>query len=140
MGEIRPWLDSYISVGQFITLRDLNLIDCSVLHGARWTYYREEPSADEREKAVWAQIDHAFSVPFSENEVTAEYVPTQVLGEVFRQHGYDGIIYKSLLGKGHNVALFRLDDAMYVKGFLCGVKSIKHDFEEVRNIKGNSGA
>lgn len=135
MAEVRPWLGSYVSVGQFKTLRNLKLIDCSVSHGTSGTFYRKEPDAAEREKAVWGDIDRAFSSPVTEDESTADYAPTQVLAEAFRQHGYDGIVYKSLLGAGLNVALFELDTAELVNCFLYETKSINFAFEEVAIIR-----
>lgn len=33
MSEVRPWVGPIVSVGQFKTMRDLRLIDCSVQHG-----------------------------------------------------------------------------------------------------------
>jgi RES domain len=51
LSEVRPWIGSYVSVGQFQILRNIDLIDC----------YFEEPAHPEREKAVWAHIDRAFA-------------------------------------------------------------------------------
>lgn len=111
MAEVRPWIGSYISVGQFKILRDLELVDCSVEHAKGPIFFlsENEPSPKEREMAVWSAIDNAFSEPVTSEEDAADYVPTQVLAEAFRRHGYDGIIYKSLLGSGHSVALYDLN-------------------------------
>jgi len=135
MAEVRPWIASYISVGQFKTLRDLTLVDCSVEHAAGpfAHIYMKEPAPPEREKAVWAAIDYAFSEPASPDDSTADYAPTQILAEAFRNHGYDGIIYKSMLEKGFNVALFDLTAAELVNCFLYKAKSISFHFEEAAN-------
>ena len=113
MAEVRPWIGSYVSVGQFKTMKDLVLVDCSVEHQTKiWSYwFRQEPSPAEREKAVWAHIDHAFSEPIEPDESVADYAPTQILAEAFRSNGYDGVIYKSLLGRGFNISLFDIDAA-----------------------------
>lgn len=60
MAEIRPWVGSYISVGQFKTLRNLNLVDCSVKHAQGLTFYHTEPAPAEREEAVWAEMTALF--------------------------------------------------------------------------------
>jgi len=135
MAEVRPWIRSYISVSQFKTLKDLVLVNCSVEHAtsilSHW--YRQEPGPSEREKSVWARIDHAFSEPVNPDESTADYAPTQILAEAFRSHGFDGVIYKSLLGEGFNVALFNVNAADLVNGFLYQVKSIAFQFDEAAN-------
>jgi hypothetical protein len=42
-------------------------------------------------------IDH-----FCSGECSMPAVPTQILAEAFRAHGYDGLMYRSLLGDGLN--------------------------------------
>ena len=73
--------------------------------------YFEEPDAPERERAVWRDIDRAFSRPVAVADDVAGYAPTQIMAEVFRQRGFDGVAYRSSLGPPHNIALFDLDAA-----------------------------
>ena len=41
-----------------------------------------------------------------------DYVPTQVIAELYKSEGYDGIAYKRAFGDdGYNIAVFNLDDA-----------------------------
>lgn len=129
MSEVRPWVGSYVSVGQFKIVRDLSLIDCSLRHQNSLIYF-EEPNAEERERAVWSHIDHAFSRPVNSSDRTAEYVPTQIITELFKNEGFDGIGYKSALGKGLNIVLFDLDAAELINCFLYIVKDISFDFQQ----------
>lgn len=133
MAEVRPWVGSYISVGQFKTLRDLKLIDCSVEHDSGFSLFFEEPPPDQREKAVWGDIDQAFSEPITEGDSTADYAPTQILAESFRGQGFDGIAYKSVLGGGFNVALFDLQAAEILNCFLYEAKAVSFEFSESAN-------
>ena len=55
---------------------------------------------------------------------------TQVLAELFRSGGFDGIAYASSLGDGHNVALFDLDAAVLSGCGLYQVKAMDLHFEE----------
>lgn len=132
MSEVRPWLGSLISLAQFLTLEELQLINCSVTHDS-WHLYLNEPSSDKREQAVWADIDRAFSRPVTPNDQVADYVPTQVIAEFFKSHDFDGIVYKSALGEGHNIALFDVDVAELMKCSLFKVKSLRFEFEEAAN-------
>jgi RES domain len=131
MAETRPWIGSYISVGQFKTLKELTLINLSV--HSKNTIYLKEPDAAKKESAVWADIDRSFSEPITNGEQSADYAPTQILSELFRNQGFDGVIYKSkcLLGDGLNVALFDLDVAELINCFLYEVKSVSFGFERL---------
>jgi len=120
MAEVRPPVGSYVSVGQFKTLRPLIIFDCSVEHNSRFSLYFEEPDVEERERAVWSDIDRAFSEPVTISDSCADYAPTQILSETFKREGYDGIAYKSKLGPGFNVALFDLQAADIINCFLFG--------------------
>ena len=64
----------------------------------------------------------------------ADYVPTQILAELFRDAGYDAIVYKSQFGeKGFNIVIFNPDDADAIN---CGpyeVTALKVDYKEAGN-------
>ena len=132
MAEVRPWLGSKISVGQFKTEKDMVLINCSVNHNSP-IFYLEEPDAEEKEQAVWADIDKAFSKPITLNDRIADYVPTHIIAEFLKNEGFDGIFYKSMLGEGNNVALFDIDTATLVNCNLFEVKSLSFDFQQAAN-------
>lgn len=134
MAEVRPSVGIYVSVGQFKTLRPLALLDCSVGSGGEFiNLYIEEPGVEERERAVWTDIDRAFSDPVEVSDSTADYAPTQILSEMFKREGYDGIVYRSNLGLGFNVACFDTNAADIVNCFLYKVKSVVFEFDEAGN-------
>jgi len=101
MAEIRPWLQARVSVAEFEIVRNLNLVACYADSADGILYLGDdEPSPAEREAAVWHDIDEAFSWPVTPSDDQATYVPTQMLAEVFRQTGYDGVAYRSSCGPG----------------------------------------
>ena len=79
---------------------------------------------------MWKSIDEAFSRPISVNDNVADYVPTQIITEVFRKEGLDGVAYRSALGPGHNIAIFNLNAADIASRHLCTVTSLKIVVEE----------
>jgi len=121
--EIRPWLGSLVSVAQFKVVRDLKVIDCSKnIHRLDGTssdrflidlknWEEGKLSNRELEEYQWSWIDRSFSEPVDPSDDKAEYVPTQILAELFRSEGYDGIIYNSLFAKGKNLVLFDIGSA-----------------------------
>jgi len=134
MSEVRPWIGSLVSCAHFKTTRALKIVDLSVYHGKGFVFYFEEPESSKREEAVWTQIDQAFSRPVTSEDDRADYAPTQVITELFKAEGYDGIAYKSAFGEdGYNVALFNLDDANITTCILHEVKSAQFGFEQIDN-------
>lgn len=133
MSEVRPWIGSNISVGQFKTVKELRVIDCSVHHAKGIVLYWEEPSEEEKEQAVWAYIDRAFSEPVTLSDKSSDYVPTQIIAELFKSEGFDGVVYKSALSDGFNLILFDIDSAKIVNCYLYETKKIKFSFRETAN-------
>lgn len=128
MSEVRPWIGSVVSAARFSTVRSLTAVDCSVFHGKNIPYV-ESPTPEKIEKVVWAYIDHAFSQPVTRSDNTAHYAATQILAEVFRSEGYDGIIYRSAFSAdGYNVALFDLNCADQIDSSLYEVKNAIFEF------------
>lgn len=131
MSEVRPWLGSVVSVARFRVARQLTVVDCSVFHGADLPQIDSPTSAD-IEKTVWAHIDHAFSRPVTRSDNTAEYAATQILAEVFRLEGYDGIFYKSAFSaEGYNMALFELDCAKQIDSSIFELTNANFEFKEI---------
>jgi RES domain-containing protein len=133
MAEVRPWLGAYVSLAQFKVMRDCAVIDCSSDTRKGLWIFNGEPDAERREKIVWGDIAHALSKPVTPDESAIEYVPTQVIAEAFRAHGFDGIIYKSLLGKGLSVALFNCEAAELINCALHETTAIEYKFQQCDN-------
>jgi hypothetical protein len=134
MSEVRPWIGSYVSVAQFRTERNLKIIDCSVYHAKGFQFFWKEPPPRSRERAVWIDIDRAFSKPVTRADDTPDYVSTQIIAEMFRAEGFDGIVYKSAFGEdGYNLALFDLDAATLINCQLFVTKDVEFQFEPEDN-------
>lgn len=129
VAEVRPWKGGIVSVGQFKIVRDLRLVNTTI-DSKQVFYIGKQPDPKKREEAVWGDIDHAFAVPTTRTDDASEYAPTQILGELFRDNGFDGIAYRSAYGPGHNVALFGLDLAEHHNCFLVRVKDMSFVFEQ----------
>lgn len=142
ISEVRPWVGAEVSVAQFAIQRTLKAIDLSKGHGKssfgelKWAHLLGDEKADAgtKERAVWIEIDNAFSRPVTLTDDSADYVPTQILSELFKDAGYDAIVYRSQFGeKGYNVALFNLDDAEPINCAPYEVTGIEITFKEMGN-------
>lgn len=129
VSEVRPAIGDYVTIANMKCLRELKLINCSVLVKNQFIYL-EEPARAEMEKVVWSDIDKAFSKPVGRSDDAAEYAPTQIIAELFRSLRYDGVAYKSAFGDdGYNVAIFNIDDVKVGRCRLYKVKDITHKIE-----------
>jgi hypothetical protein len=122
MGEVRPWMDSYVSLSEFRMVQDRSVIDCSLDQPTPLIDDDDDPNLFEG--AVWGDIATAFSRPSARDETTADYEPTQILAELFKSAGLHGVVYKSMLGKGRNIALFDLNAAELTNGTLYETKNV----------------
>ncbi len=135
VAEARPWVGAEVSVGYFTILKDQRLINTSEDKKVIFLpSLGRQYSAEEKEKGVWGDINDSFSRPVSPQESSRWYVPTQYLAEVFKTHGYDGILYKSSLNeKGYNLALFDPSVAELFKCSMFRVEGVDYKFRESGN-------
>ncbi|WP_424666568.1 hypothetical protein [Candidatus Binatus sp.] len=61
---------------------------------------------------------------------SADYAPTQIMAELFKTKGFDGVGYRRSLGPGHNVALFDITAAKQRSCFLLEAKKVTYKFLE----------
>ena len=140
MSEVRPWIGAYVSCGQFQTNRPLTVIDCARRHDENPVHFKSghsnyEPSPEARTQAVWAHIDRAFAEPMTRSDDLADYAPTQVLAEVFKRVGADGVRYKSKFGdEGFNIALFDPASADLINCGLFQVEGLQFSFEDADQL------
>ncbi len=125
IAECRPWLEQLISVGYFKVKSNLKLVHFTQERKSLKIYFSTPPE-NEIDKLVWDRINYAFSQPVSVNDFTSDYIPTQILAEIIKNCKYDGIIYKSKLGKGLNIALFNINSVVFQSSKLFEVKDIQY--------------
>jgi hypothetical protein len=114
--EVRPLIGSYVSVARLRVSRDIEIIDCTKDHfdwmDTTIVKLSRKEKLEENKKMVWGEINRAFSQPSQRGDESVDYVPTQILEEMFKAKGFDGIAYRSSFGEnGFNIALFNLCDA-----------------------------
>jgi hypothetical protein len=142
MSEVCPWMGELVSVGQFKTLQEVRVVNCSKFHDRDPWYFVLNtrfdsnstpipPTQAEIDEKVWTDIDRAFSEPVSDYDESPDYVPTQILAEVFRAEGYEGIVYKSALTEdGFNLAFFNPSLLEQEHGQLFKTKKVQFEFDK----------
>lgn len=136
LSELRPHLDQYISLAMFRTKRKLRIIDCISKrkhYSLAECVFNPPQSQDDMTDAIWSMINDAFSTPVTNLDNESDYVPTQILAELIKYNGYDGLCFKSSIGQGANFILFNLEDAEIINRKLMKPKTINYEFQEVKN-------
>jgi hypothetical protein len=118
-------------------MREVTVVDCSSDKRVfpSWLLADKPPnlSAERLEQIVWDDIAYALSRPVNPDEPPTEYAPTQILAEAFLAHGYDSIVYKSLFGKGLNIALFSCEAADLINCGLHETNAVTYTFDQCDN-------
>jgi hypothetical protein len=130
IGEVRPWVGSYVSVGCLSPCRQLKVIGCLTDRPSLAEYIAKQAIVEDLEESCWNQVDLAFGRPVTRSNDVADYVPTQVIAEYFRVRGFDGIVYRSPLGRGNNIVLFDLHAARFVGLHLFQVTDVVYQSRE----------
>lgn len=136
IAETRPWVDSFLSVAKFALKSECRIVDCSrntmdVGVGTIVKFSLKEPSQSKREAFIWHEIDQAFAEPVTRNDDQADYLPTQIISELFRREGYDGIAYQSSVAEGCNIALFDVDNVELLDSMVVKVTEVKFQHKRV---------
>jgi hypothetical protein len=112
ISEVKPNPGAFVTVAELRTNKSLRVVNATTdEEKIPLVIHFEEPSGPKKELAVWRDIDRAFSAPTARSDDQADYAPTQILTELFRKKGLDGVAYRSSFGCGHNIALFEIDAA-----------------------------
>lgn len=101
IAEVRPHPGQYVSLGTFETVAPLKVADFGIGISAF--------AQNDRRLQMFAEIaafDRQMSIPIAHGERN-RYLPSQLLAEVLREKGFDGIRYRSSLTDGVNLCVFR---------------------------------
>jgi len=143
LAEMRPWVGSHLTLAPFRLTRDVSVVDCTK-RSLRGYFDALEHNAngigrmpkEVKEGSVWSMINQAFSKPVATSDTSSEYVPTQVLADLFRAIGVDGIVYRSSIGSGNNLALFDLSSADCGEPYIHVVQAVSYQFLSIVEVFG----
>jgi hypothetical protein len=137
MSEMRAHVGEWLSCVDFKVANNLRIVDC---HSSDSVFnlvahiFNPPISQHDISFAVWSTINDAFSLPVRNSDTSTEYIPTQILAELFKSEGFDGICYKISIGQGLNYTLFNVYAAEFIKSSIMKCSAICYQFK-----KGNPG-
>jgi RES domain-containing protein len=143
IAEVRPWIKADVSVGYFKLTRRIKILDVSddkpKWHASGFDFLTGEKvewsfTQEELEVYAWGDINRAFSLPIQPGTEASQYIPTQYLAEYFKNHGYQGIAYRSSVDEsGYNLVLFKPAFAKLAHARVFDISAIKYSFAENGN-------
>jgi RES domain-containing protein len=131
--EVRPHPGHRVSIGAFRSLRDIRLADFGVIDIAVFS------SSDARLDIfhLGLTISREISLPITPED-RHKYTVTQLLADIIRRQGYDGIRFPSSVAAGSNVCIFQpalfssepqSGKVLYVKGLKYRMQKLSHLIE-----------
>jgi hypothetical protein len=114
ISELRPHTGEIACVATFTTGNDLALVD---LRNARRTVspflLEDESDVGQMRSDITflERLGEELTRPVLPQAAAFDYTPSQYLCEFIKKCGYDGVIYRSSVSNGMNLALFRPDKA-----------------------------
>lgn len=113
IAEVRPPVGSQVVVGRFQIIREIRLLDLSILSQiyVKGSYFDKEFGGRKGHAAFLKRLVSEFTKPVMPDKETLEYLPTQVVAEYLVEKikpRLDGIIFDSSQIKtgGQNIILF----------------------------------
>ena len=119
LAEVRPYLESKVSVAEILTKETLNIADFCNIEGY-----------DGLELCIIYLIMNEFSQPSNLNK--KDYIATQYIAEYIKNLGFDGIRFSSSLYQlGRNVTIFNPEKCEPISSKLYEVKDICFHFKGI---------
>lgn len=98
--EVRPHPSHRLSVGAYESVKNLRIANLTVEISA---FLRSDTDLDAFH--FLHSADQAMTMPVPP-DAAARYMATQLIADVLRQAGYDGVRYASSVGPGYNICVF----------------------------------
>lgn len=121
IAEVQPWLNAEITIAECTAMEHLKVLDLL-------------PTGQERirQHSYRRVISEEFSKPIRPETKELEYLPTQYIGEYFKDKRYDGIRYESALHSGGiNIAFFDPTKFKIERVEKVRVSKINYDFSRI---------
>lgn len=134
ISEVRPQTGHTVCVAKFELQGELKIID---LRHPRLTispFYVEDEAELARLRAdigLLEKLGHELTRPVLQSAAAFDYIPSQFLCEFVKSKGWDGVMYRSSVGDGINIALFDTQRAEAVSLALSMVVGVSFIVEDV---------
>jgi hypothetical protein len=127
LAEIRPHPGHHVSIGGFTILKDLKVADFD----PDISLFSQNEDRLEMYRTVQT-FDRLMSTPVTPDD-SVSYLITQLLAEVLKARGYDGVQFRSSVSDGRNLCIFDASNAAFVDGHstVSYVEKVSYETSEV---------
>lgn len=109
ISEIRPHTGERVSVGKFYIPQDIVCLDLRHPRKTVSPFILEDESGVATLRGDISFLDRLgdeLTLPVLPRSAAIDYIPSQFLCEFAKKQGFDGVVYRSSVGDGVNLALF----------------------------------
>lgn len=130
IAEKKPSIRQHITLGEFELTENLRIIDLRQI--SPFQFSKDEDLDKLVRDVVYLNcLGEELSQPINMKHSDIEYIPTQYLCEFIKKGGWDGVAYRSYLGKGYNIALFDDKKVKCINTKLYKINEASWGYEEV---------
>ena len=127
IAEIRPHTGEVACVGKFKLQRKITVVDLQNPRKLVSPFILEDAKSIGQLRAdidFLERLGIELTRPVQPRSAAIDYLPSQYLCEFIKKSGYDGVIYRSSVSDGVNLALFHPDDAIALETDLYEVDRV----------------
>lgn len=128
--EKRPFIKDKVVVGDFVVRTLLRVVDLRDPKVNDPFLYGDNLEFIVKHLGFLRKLGFELSKTISSKEAEIEYIPLQYLCEFIKMRGYDGVIYKSSVAEGYNLAIFSDDKLNCIETKLYEIKTVKYEYDE----------
>lgn len=133
IAEVRPHKGNAVCIAKIKIPNKLRLADLRNPKNYLSPFVRPDYSTEELFKYIvlLQKLGEELSKPIVPHEAELEYLSSQYLAELIKDANFDGIIFKSSVGNGDNIALFSDTDVEFRSVELYEVKNLSFDSSKI---------
>lgn len=133
IAEVRPHKGNTICIAKIKIPNRLRLADLRNPKNYLSPFVRPDYSTEELFKYIvlLQKLGEELSKPIVPHEAELEYLSSQYLAELIKDANFDGIIFKSSVGSGDNIALFSDTNVEFRNVELYEVKNLSFDSSKI---------
>jgi len=124
IAEVRPHPGHYVSVAKFYIENQLNILNLYETNLLDFSKSEKELLS----YVAFREFANEFEVPLIP-ELRNRYLKSQLISDIAKILGYDGILYNSSVAEGINIVIFDRNKVKYEKNSSVLYKIIKHCFK-----------
>lgn len=131
IAEKRPFVKDRVTVGDFLVRSPLRAIDLRSPGVDDPFQYGDRLEFIVMHLGFLRKLGFELSKTISPKEGEIEYIPLQYLCEFIKTMGYDGVVYRSSVAEGYNLAIFSDSKLECIESELYEIKNIQYEYKKM---------